>query len=79
MPAVRFAWSPTLVALRRDVCPRAHWERKTRRWVMSDRDAQTFLQDAHRRLDFCRSAARIEIDDVTWVVGFVEGAPRVDS
>jgi hypothetical protein len=75
MTCVRFAWNPTLVDLRREVCPLAQWRQKGRRWVMSESDAQRFLQAAQARLDFQRSQAQITVDDVAWVVGFVRGAP----
>jgi hypothetical protein len=42
---------------------------------MSDVEAQTFVRAAQARLDFQRSQAQIRIDDVTWVFGFVRGAP----
>ena len=75
MPTIRFAWSPTLVALRREACPRARWEKQARQWIMSDQDAQAFLRAAHTLLEFSRSSTRIEIDSVVWIVGFAQGAP----
>ena len=42
---------------------------------MSDAEAQTFVRAAQARLDFQRSQAQIRIDDVSWVFGFVRGAP----
>jgi hypothetical protein len=42
---------------------------------MNDAEAATFLHAAHARLDFMRSQAQITVNDVTWVVGFVQGAP----
>ena len=42
---------------------------------MSDVEAQTFVRAAQARLDFQRSQAQIRIDDVSWVFGFVRGAP----
>jgi hypothetical protein len=42
---------------------------------MSDTDAHAFIRAAQARLDFLRQHAQICIDDVTWVVGFVQGAP----
>ena len=42
---------------------------------MSGPDADKFLDLAHRRLDYMRSHASIEIDGVGWTIGFVEGAP----
>ena len=75
MAELRFAWSPTLVDIRREVCPKARFEKKGRRWIMNDAEAATFLHAAHARLDFMRSQAQITVNDVTWVVGFVQGAP----
>jgi hypothetical protein len=47
---------------------------------MSDAEAEMFLRAAQARLDFQRSQAEIRVDDVTWIVGFVRGAPcRVGS
>jgi hypothetical protein len=42
---------------------------------MSDVEAQTFVRAAQARLDLQRSQAQIRIDDVSWVFGFVRGAP----
>jgi hypothetical protein len=75
MPTIRFAWNPILVSLRREVCPGARWHRQGRHWLMSDVEAQTFVRAAQARLDFQRSQAQIRLDDVTWVFGFVRGAP----
>jgi hypothetical protein len=75
VPDVRFSWSPLLVDLRRELCPTARWEKRQRRWLMNDADATTFLRAAHVQLDFARSKAEITIDEATWVVGFLQGAP----
>ena len=75
MPVVRFAWSPMLVDLRREVCPSARWQKRGRHWVMSETDAQAFIRAAQARLDFQRSHAQISVDGTIWVVGFVRGAP----
>ena len=64
-----------LVELRREVCPGARWQKQGRRWIMSDDEARTFARVVQARLDFQRSHAQIRIDDVTWVFGFVRGAP----
>jgi hypothetical protein len=78
--SIRFAWNPVLVDLRREICPRAQWQKAGRRWIMSDTEADMFLRAAQVRLDFQRSQAEIRVDHVTWVVGFVRGAPyRVES
>jgi hypothetical protein len=75
MPVVRFAWSPMLVELRREVCPSARWQKPSRHWVMSETDAQAFIRAAQARLDFQRLHAQISVDGTIWVVGFVRGAP----
>ncbi len=80
MASIRFAWNPVLIELRREVCPRAQWQKAARRWIMSEAEAEMFLRAAHARLDFQRSQAEVHVDDVTWIVGFVRGAPcRVES
>ena len=56
MPVVRFAWSPMLVDLRREVCPSARWQKRGRHWVMSETDAQAFIRAAQARLDFSEVA-----------------------
>ena len=75
MPFVRFAWSPQLVAVRREACPRARWLARERAWSMSADEAATFLAAAHARLDFVRSHTEIAIDDARWVIGFARDAP----
>ena len=42
---------------------------------MSDADAEAFIRAAQARLDFQRQHIQICVDDITWVVGFVQGAP----
>ena len=78
MTNIRFVWSPLLVELRRELCPAARWDRKGRQWIMTDGDAQTFLRAAHARLSFGCSSARIEVNHVVWLIGFVQGAPCPD-
>jgi hypothetical protein len=73
--SVRFAWNPTLVDLRREICPRAQWQKNGRQWIMNDTEAETFVRAAQARLDFSKSQAQIRVDNVIWVVGFVRGAP----
>lgn len=75
MTSVRFAWNPMLVDLRREICPRALWQKNGRQWIMSDTEADTFVRAAQARLDFGKSQAQIRVDNVIWVVGFVRGAP----
>jgi hypothetical protein len=75
MPLVRFAWSPCLVDLRRETCPRARWLPRERAWSMSAEEATTFFDAAHRRLEFVRSHAELTIDGVPWVIGFARDAP----
>jgi hypothetical protein len=75
MPVVRFAWSPQLVDVRREACPRARWDKTARAWTMTAAEAETFLAAGHARLELCRSAGEIAIDGNLWLVGFVRGAP----
>ena len=75
MPFIRLAWNPLLVDLRREVCPGARWQKQRRCWMMSDDEAQRFVRAAQARLDFQKSQALLRIDDITWVFGFVRGAP----
>jgi hypothetical protein len=75
MPMVRFAWSPLLVDLRRETCPRARWLARERAWSMTLEEAEAFLAAAHRLLDFARRHAEIAIDEARWVVGFARDAP----
>ena len=75
MPSIRFVWSPTLVDLRREICPGARWQKQGRQWIMSDAEALGFLQAAQARLAFQRAHAHIRVDDTTWVIGFVRDAP----
>ena len=75
MPSIRFSWNQMLVDLRREVCPRARWQKQTRCWVMSDAEAEAFVRAAHTRLEFGKWQADIQIDEVTWIVGFAHGAP----
>ena len=64
-----------LINLMREVCPTARWHKQGRHWLMSDAEAQSFIRAAQARLDFQKSQAQIRVDDVTWVFGFVRGAP----
>jgi hypothetical protein len=61
MPAIRFAWNPLLVDLRREVCPGARWQKQGRCWIMNDAEAQRFVRAAQARLDFRRSQAQLRI------------------
>jgi hypothetical protein len=79
MPIVRFAWSPLLVEVRREACPRARWIAGQRAWMMSDAEAETFVTACHRKLTYERSQAEITVDDAGWVLGFVQGAPFTRS
>ena len=42
---------------------------------MSDDEARTFLEGAQATLEYQRWQTQIWVDDVIWVVGFVQGAP----
>ncbi len=75
MAAVRFSWSPLLVSVRREVCPRAQWQSARRQWMTSEAEAQRFIDAAQTQLEFQRRHAEITIDGVAWLVGFVRGAP----
>ncbi|MBV8097149.1 MAG: hypothetical protein JO110_28670 [Acetobacteraceae bacterium] len=77
MPIVRFAWSPLLVDVRREQCPRAKWDRAHRAWTMTQAEADRFLETSHSRLNLVRESTEVLIDDARWIVGFVQGAPRV--
>jgi hypothetical protein len=75
MTIVRFPWNPTLVDVRREVCPSARFEKGRRQWIMNEADANRFLQAAHSRLEYTKCQARVMVDDHMWVIGFVQGAP----
>ena len=79
MPIIRFAWSPLLVELRREECPRASWLGSRRAWSMSQTDAERFLHATQERLTLMRTSTEIHIDNECWVVGFVQGAPYLRS
>jgi len=79
MPTVRFAWSPILVAVRREACPRALWDRDQRAWTMTPAEANLFVQASHRRLAFARDSGEILVGKVRWIVGDVRGAPCTAS
>jgi hypothetical protein len=75
MPDVRFAWDAALVAVRREACPRAKWDQVARAWAMTEADAEAFLTAVHARLAYARYSTQVAVDDVRWLVGFVQGAP----
>jgi hypothetical protein len=75
MSTVRIPWDAHLVSIRRDVCPRARWDKVSRAWTMTAEDAERFLQAAHSRMNFMRSQCSIDIDGIGWVIGFAQGAP----
>jgi hypothetical protein len=79
MPVVKFPWDAQLISIRRDVCPRARWEKTSRVWIMTDPEAEMFLQTAQRRMDFARVTCTITVDETVWVLGFARDAPyRLD-
>jgi hypothetical protein len=43
---------------------------------MTAAEAEAFLAAGHARLAYCRTTARIVVDDARWLVGFAEGAPK---
>jgi len=73
--AVRFAWSPALVELRRQVCPNARWQKHRRQWLMQDDEAQSFMRAAQAALEYQKWHTQITVDETVWIVGFVQGAP----
>ena len=75
MPMVKFAWDAQLISIRRDVCPRARWQRALRVWEMTDPDAEIFLQAAQARMYFARVSCTVTVDDTVWVLGFATDAP----
>jgi hypothetical protein len=72
---VKFAWDAQLISLRRDVCPRARWEKTSRVWVMTDAEAERFLQAAQARMYFARVTCTVTVDDTVWVLGFTTDTP----
>ena len=79
MPMVKFPWDAQLISIRRDVCPRARWEKASRGWVMTGSEAETFLQAAQARMDFARVKCTVTVDDIVWVLGFAKDTPyRLD-
>jgi hypothetical protein len=80
MPIVKFPWDAQLISVRREVCPRARWEKATHAWVMTNADAETFLQAAQARMSFARVHCTVTVDQTVWVLGFTRGAPyRLDT
>jgi hypothetical protein len=80
MPTVKFPWYAQLIGLRRDVCPRARWQKTSRVWVMTNPDAETFLQAAQARMYFARVTCTVTVDDTVWVLGFAKDTPyRLDA
>ena len=80
MPVVRFSWDTQLVDVRREVCPRAKWDRAARSWSMTAAEVEAFIAAGHARLKFARYCMEIAIDADRWVVGFAQGAPkRIES
>jgi hypothetical protein len=75
MPVVKFPWDAQLVSLRRDVCPRARWEKAARAWVMTDADVETFLRAAQARMYFARVKCTVTVDNTVWVLEFAKSTP----
>jgi len=75
MPMVRFIWSPILVEVRRESCPRARWDRARLAWTMTPAEVDLFVHASHRRLAFARDRGEILVDAVRWLVGDARGAP----
>lgn len=68
-----------MVAVRRETCPRARWDRARRAWSMTPAEADLFVQASHRRLAFARDNGEILVDEMRWIVGYVRGAPCTAS
>jgi hypothetical protein len=80
MPTVKFQWDAQLISLRRDVCPHARWEKSSGVWVMTDPEAETFLQAAQARMYFARVSCTVTVNDTVWVLGFAKDTPyRLDA
>jgi hypothetical protein len=75
MPVVRFAWDAQLVRVRREACPQARWDKARRAWTMTAEDVGIFLRAAQDVMHFGRASCMVNVDGVTWVLGFVQGAP----
>jgi hypothetical protein len=77
---VKFPWDAQLIGLRREVCPRARWEKTSRVWIMTDPEAETFLQAAQARMYFARVTCTVTVNDAVWVLGFAQDTPyRIDA
>ena len=76
MAVVRFSWDTLLVGVRREVCPRAKWDKAARAWSMTVAEAEAFIAAGHARLVFARYFMEVTIDADRWIIGFVEGAPK---
>jgi hypothetical protein len=75
MPMVKFPWDAQLISVRREVCPRARWEKTSRVWVMTGTETETFLQAAQARMYFARVTYTVTVDDTVWVLGFAADTP----
>lgn len=75
MPVVSFPWDAYLVSIRREVVPRARWDKATRAWSMTATEAETFLHAAQAKMYFGRIKCTVTVDDVVWVLGFAQGTP----
>ncbi len=73
MPTVRFQWDAAIIDVRRQVCPQARWDKRTRAWLMTAADADAFLAAVHARQNFARRSSQIAVDDERWMVGFIHG------
>jgi hypothetical protein len=75
MPMVKFPWDALLISIRRDVCPRARWQKTSRGWVMTDLEAETFLQAAQALMYSARVTCNVTVGSTVWVLGFAMGTP----
>jgi hypothetical protein len=71
MPVVRFPWDAQLVDLRREVCPRARWDKASRAWV----EAGAFLKVVQARKHFSRMQCTVTVDETTWLLGLLRVRP----
>lgn len=75
MPVVQFRWDAQLVRFRREVCPRARWDKAARAWTMTADEVAAFLAAGHAQQALVRDSGQIAIDSEQWRIGFVQGAP----
>lgn len=75
MPIVKFPRDAQLISVRREVCPHARWEKASHTWIMTDADAEIFLQAAQARMCFARLQCTVTVDQTVWLLGFARARP----